>query len=104
MHNSSMNVISSCASSVHLELRINTPKEDRDSCNTGRVPVSGDSLCTFEGTLSDLMAGKADCLKPFNLEGDVTPQGRRFQTLITQSWKNCSRHDESLLTSGEESI
>ena len=75
MHNSSMNVISSCASSVHLELRINTPKEDRDSFNTGRVPVSGDSLCTCEGTLrhSDLMAGKADCLKPFNVEDDVTP-------------------------------
>ena len=73
MHNSSMNVISSWASSAHLELRINTPKEDRVSFNTGRVPVSGDSLCTCEGTLSDLMAGKADSLKPFNVEDDVTP-------------------------------
>ena len=73
VHNSSMNVISSCASSVHLELRVNTPKEDRDSSNTGRVPVSGDSLCRCEGTLSDLMAGKADCLKQLNVEDDVTP-------------------------------
>ena len=84
---------------MHLELRVNTPKEDRDSSNTGRVPVSGDSECRCEGTLSDLMAGKRDCLKQLNVE-----EGRRFQTLITQSWKNCSRHDESLLTSGEESI
>ena len=73
MNNSSMKVISSGASSVHLELRINTPKKDRDSFNTGRVPVSGDSLCTCESTLSDLTAGKADCLKPFNVEDDVTP-------------------------------
>ena len=73
VHNSSMNVISSCASSVHLELRINTPKEGRDSSNTGKVPVSGDSLCRCEGTLSDLMAGKTDCLKQLNVEDDVTP-------------------------------
>ena len=46
-----------------LELRINNPKKDRDFSNTGRVPVSGYSLCRCEGIFSDLMAGKADCLK-----------------------------------------
>ena len=51
----------------------NTPKKDRDSSNTGRVPVSGYSLCRYEGTLSDLMAGKAECLKQLNVEDDVTP-------------------------------
>jgi len=58
---------------MHLELRINTPKEDRDSTNTGRVPVSGYSLCRCGSTLSDLMGGKADCLKQLNVEDDVTP-------------------------------
>ena len=66
------------------ELRINTPKKDRDSFNIGRVQVSGYSLCRCEGTLvSDLMAGKADILKQLNVEDDITPQGSRFQTLIT---------------------
>ena len=57
----------------NLALKINTPKKDRDSSNTGRVPVSGYSLCRCEGTLSDLMAGKADCLKQLNEEDDLTP-------------------------------
>ena len=33
----------------------------------------GYSLCGCEGTLSDLMAGKADCLKQLNVEDEVTP-------------------------------
>ena len=59
---------------MFVELRINTPKKDRDSFNIGRVQVSGYSLWRCEGTLvSDLMAGKADCLKQLNVEDDVTP-------------------------------
>ena len=60
---------------------MDTPK--KDSSNTRRVPVSGYSLWRFEGSLIDLMAGKADCLKQLNVEDDVTPEGSRFQTLIT---------------------
>ena len=58
---------------MFAELRINTPKKDRESFNIGRVQVSGYSLCRCEGTLSDLMAGKADPLKQLNVEDDVTP-------------------------------
>lgn len=57
-----------------LELRIILQKKIHvDSSNTGRVPVSGYSLCGCEGTLSDLMADKADYLKQLNVEDDVTP-------------------------------
>ena len=56
-----------------LELKVNTSKKDRDSSNTGRVLVSSYSLWRCEGTSSDLMAGKADCLKQLNIEDDVTP-------------------------------
>ena len=58
-------------------------QKDRDSPNTEKVPVSGYSLCRCEGTLSDLMAGKAEYLKQLNVENDITPEGSRFQTLIT---------------------
>ena len=53
IHSSSKSASSIVAGSGsgNLELRINTPKKKRDSSNTGRVPVSGYSLCRCKGTL-----------------------------------------------------
>ena len=39
----------------------------------GGYQVSGYSMCRCKGTLSYLMAGKADCLKQLHVEDDVTP-------------------------------
>ena len=56
----------------NLELKVNTPPKKSRFLYTGRVLVSGYSLWRCEGTLSDLMASKADCLKQLNIEDDVT--------------------------------
>ena len=61
----------------HLELRINTPKLEIPLILGG----TGQRFraCGGEGgTFSDLMAGKADCLKQLNVSLDTTSYGSRL--------------------------
>ena len=72
-----------------LELR----KKDRDSSNTGRVPLSGYSLCRCEGTLrgaggggSAVMIEECGCLPPFDSLDRVHSSDHNAQSSTDISW------------------
>ena len=73
----------------NLELR----KKDRDSSNTGRVPLSGYSLCRCEGTLrgaggggSAVMIEECGCLPPFDSLDRVHSSDHNAQSSTDISW------------------
>ena len=76
------------AGSGKLELR----KKDRDSSNTGRVPLSGYSLCRCEGTLrgagggSAVMIEECGCLPPFDSLDRVHSSDHNAQSSTDISW------------------
>ena len=73
----------------NLELR----QKDRDSSNTGRVPLSGYSLCRCEGTLrgaggggSAVMIEECGCLPPFDSLDRVHSSDHNAQSSTDISW------------------
>ena len=82
-------VAGSGSGSGKLELR----KKDRDSSNTGRVPLSGYSLCRCEGTLrgaggggSAVMIAESGCLPPFDSLDRVHSSDHNAQSSTDISW------------------